>query len=379
MEEGRAMAMNELVIRNGTVVTASGIVEADIWIEDGKIKRVAKELLRVYRDTDQPLEEWDASGMYILPGFLALPDKSYAKIRSLEEYLHAVRSLAANGYTCMTDVLHVDPWKKSDQWRYQAAIHFNNVIDYTMVVEVSASQMARGLVRQLCLEGYRSIRVTVRKQEEINRLEWETFSPILTSYRVLLTLHIPDDSAISREEKRNMHRQWLRRCRFWQIRTWVKADWAQALESFDDFYHVYQVKGMTADHALRFLAEHPFRSLSVMASLDSVQVDLRRTKWLDAELLRLLVKLCSTNTAKALGLYPRKGCIIPGADADLLFVKKEQWLTKFDLYTILNFSEIRLPTSVMSNGKWIFAEQQFAATIGMGRCHLDIKPYNFVM
>lgn len=105
------MAMNELVIRNGTVVTASGIVEADIWIEDGKIKRVAKELLRVYRDTDQPLEEWDASGMYILPGFLALPDKSYAKIRSLEEYLHAVRSLAANGYTCMTDVLHVDPWK----------------------------------------------------------------------------------------------------------------------------------------------------------------------------------------------------------------------------------------------------------------------------
>ncbi|MEJ8544850.1 amidohydrolase family protein [Brevibacillus borstelensis] len=373
------MAMEEMVIRNGTVVTASGIVEADIWIEGGKIKRVAKDRLSSYRKNGQPPQEWDAAGMYILPGFLSLPDKAFTKIRSPQDYLSAVRSLVAFGYTSMADLLQIDSWKKPDQWCYQAAVHYNNVIDYTIVVEIPARQMTHGLIRQLCAEGYRSIRMTVHKPEEIFRLEWETFSPLLASYKVLLTLHIPDDTGITREEKRNILRHWLRHCRVWHIRTWVKADWTLAVEAPHSFYHLYQIKGMAVDHALRLLHEQPFRPLAVMASLEAVQVDLKRKRWQEAELLRLLVKLCSTNTAKALGLYPRKGCIVPGADADLLFLKKEQLLTKFDLYTILNFSELRLPTSVMSNGKWIFAQQEYAATIGMGRCHRDIKPYNFVM
>lgn len=374
------MTMEETVIRNGTIVTANGMMERDLWIRGGKIIRIAKDVLGAKRIGKKGgVQEWDATGMYVLPGFVAMPDTPVVKQRKKTDYLAAERNLVAFGYTCKAEMLPLRPWRNAAQRRYQSVIHYNSMIDYTLMVEVSAPLLDIHLLRQLCAEGYRIIRVRIRHPEEIFRLDWETLSPTLTSYKVLLTLAVPEESGFSREERKRISSLWLHRCRYWQIRTWVQAEGDLPVEEEHSFYHLYQAEGVTCDQALRSFIHTPFQPLSVMAGLDSVHIDLRRMRCRGEELLSALVKLCATNTAKAMGLYPRKGSISLGADADLLFLKKEQWLTKFDLSTILKFSEIRLPTSVMSNGKWILHGEQFSPMIGMGRCLLHTKPYSFVM
>ncbi|USG63497.1 amidohydrolase family protein [Brevibacillus ruminantium] len=373
------MTTEEIVIRNGTIVTASGVFERDIWVQDGVIRRIAKDRLGASRICKSEGKEWDASGMYIVPGFLTLPGKSPSPQRKLPDYLETVRKLVRFGYTSMSEIQPIDPWKNAAQRRYQTVIHYNSLIDYTFVAEVPASMMNKRITLQLCAEGYRIIRVVIRKLEDFTRIDWETISPFLTSYRVLLILHVPANAGFSKEEKQRISGLWLDRCRYWQIRTWVKTESELAAEETQSFYHLYQLDGLSCDLALRSMIHTPLRGLSVMAALDRVQVDARRLRGREEEVLRALVKLCSTNMAKALGLYPQKGSITPGADADLVFIKKEQWLTKFDLSTILKFSEFLLPTSVMSNGKWILQDDTFASTIGMGRWLRDIKPYRFVI
>lgn len=373
------MGQEEVVIRGGNVVTSYGIIEADVWISRGIIRRIAKDSLpKAVMGKARP-HEIDASGMYLLPGFVAMPERPHGRTRRLPEYLDAIRLLIRQGYTCLVDTLQPEAWMDHSQVRYQTAMHFNNLIDYTLLVELPASWLNGKTVRRWCGEGYRLLRVVVHRPEELFRIDWETISPLLTSYKVMLQLRVPKEAKLHHEERLRLHRQWLSLCRHWKIRTWVEGDPALDLKDCDPYYHVFRLRGEQCERALRQLVGHWFRSLPVVAALDEVQVDLRHTDYDPESLLCLLVRVASTNAAKAAGLYPRKGRIMPGADADILFLKKEHWLTNFALSTILNLSEFFLPTSVMSNGKWLYRNQCYASTIGMGRCLLDIKPYNYVI
>lgn len=51
----------DLIIRNGTIVTASDIIQADVAIESGKVKQTGQGLGPAAR-------EIDATGKYLFPG-----------------------------------------------------------------------------------------------------------------------------------------------------------------------------------------------------------------------------------------------------------------------------------------------------------------------
>lgn len=91
--------------------------------------------------------------------------------------------------------------------------------------------------------------------------------------------------------------------------------------------------------------------------------------------LELLARIVSTNPAKLFGLYPRKGVIQPGADADLVVIDPSQRrvIRAADQHTTANYSlyegrEVKgWPVLTTVRGRVVLDGQTLAATAGHGR------------
>jgi dihydropyrimidinase len=87
------------------------------------------------------------------------------------------------------------------------------------------------------------------------------------------------------------------------------------------------------------------------------------------------VALTSTNPAKIFGLYPRKGTLAPGSDADVVIwdadvkvkygVSKAQHRTDYNLFE--NWELVGFPEKVFLRGKLIVDGQQWLGKAGMGQ------------
>lgn len=369
----------ETVIRGGTVVTALGLVETDLWIANGKIWRWGRDTLKKKRNAKMPIEI-DATGMYLLPGFISFESGSPLQRTTGDQYLQAMRKLVKSGCTSFVDKLAVETWMNHSQLRYLQSCHYNSLIDYVWQIGLDAARLTPGEVMKWCRQGYTSIHLTVQHKGNISTIDWETISSALTSYRTMLHLHLPPKGINGKNEREEIRNRWLDITRSWKLRTVVEQHHpVGGWELADPFYQLFLLGTEQTDRGMRTLYHKWYGTCPVAASIQDIVIDNRR-QWCDREeLLSLLVRLASRNVAKAVGLYPRKGTLAPGADADIIFLNKEIWLTKRDLSTILKFSEIDLPTSVMSNGKWIYRDMSFIPTVGMGRCLSGTRPYSYVI
>ncbi len=94
------------------------------------------------------------------------------------------------------------------------------------------------------------------------------------------------------------------------------------------------------------------------------RLSLRKAAWYLAE-----------GPARAFGLFPRKGAIVPGADADLLLwdPRIERTVTADTLHMATDFSPYEghalsgSPVSVLSRGDWLMRDGELLATPGRGR------------
>lgn len=91
--------------------------------------------------------------------------------------------------------------------------------------------------------------------------------------------------------------------------------------------------------------------------------------------LNRMVELLSTNPARLMGLYPRKGTIAPGSDADLVIFDPEAKLvlsaqthhTKVD-YNLFEGREVTgVPITVLSRGQTVIENRVFVGKAGNGK------------
>lgn len=377
--EGRAVENVDMLIRGGTVITPFGAHEADIWIENGKIRRVAKDTLKKKQRKDVTEHIFDASHYYIVPGFLTLANMQVNRIRSAGAYLAQIRALMSKGITYLVDTIQVEAWMKEEQLLYQLTTHYNSPIDYSIQLGLTASQLRPRTMREYCNLGFRLFQVTVRDIREIQQINWDALLPIFHQAKPFIQLRIAEEAQLPAEQKKEIIREWLDDCRYRKVRTFVKGLDPIEVSERESYYHISLASGDACTNLFHYLAKNWYHYLPVISPLDQLILHQSRRRWDPENLLSLLVRVASANMAKAIGCYPRKGSLLPGADADLCLLQKDAWLTNISLSTILNFSEICLPARVMSKGRWLYQEGEFTPVLGIGSCLFDIKPYNYVI
>lgn len=91
--------------------------------------------------------------------------------------------------------------------------------------------------------------------------------------------------------------------------------------------------------------------------------------------LERFVEVISTNAAKIFGMYPQKGCIMPGSDADIMIINpnKEMTISKENLLTKAGYSPFEgykckcVIDTVISRGRIIAKENEFLGNKGDGK------------
>lgn len=88
-----------------------------------------------------------------------------------------------------------------------------------------------------------------------------------------------------------------------------------------------------------------------------------------------LVQLCSTNPAKLFGLFPQKGCIVVGADADIVIfdptkektIHTDELQSNSDWSPFEGFKLIGFPEVTLCRGKVVSREGKFTGNTGYGK------------
>ncbi len=98
------------------------------------------------------------------------------------------------------------------------------------------------------------------------------------------------------------------------------------------------------------------------------------------------VALTSTNPAKIFGLYPRKGALLPGSDADIVVWDPNHQLTygvahahhrtDYNLYE--GWDLVGFPEKVYLRGQLIVDGERWFGRAGMG-CYLHRQPHALVI
>ncbi|MGO0061025.1 amidohydrolase family protein [Brevibacillus fluminis] len=375
------MGQDILQIRGGTIVSAYGMRVADLWVQDGKVKRISCETPEaVVPRYAAHVETIDATDYYIMPGFVSFTRMQARQLRDAHHYMETIFGFIQKGITMLIDTIALEPWMDHKQSVYQLATHFNSPLDYACQFSLEAGQCTPKRVRELAgVGGVRLVQIRVRDAAELDKLDWDKLAVILHFYRLSLELHVVNREELAQEQRREIIGRWLYHTQRGKIHSLIGQ--ANPFDlSINAPYYANTLLDVKQCHAVfAYLIAHWHNYLPVMCGPEQIVLPPKRRAWNPDDVLPLIARLASANAAKAAGCYPQKGAILPGSDADLLFLHKDEWLTNFDLSTNLNFSENCLPARVMSRGRWVYQDGVHQATPGSGKLLRGLKPFSYML
>jgi dihydropyrimidinase len=150
----------DLVVKNGTIATASDVFRADIGVKDGRIAAIGKELGMGYR-------EIDAYGQLVLPGGIDshchIEQKSSLGVMTADDFFTGTRSAACGGTTTIIPFAaqHRGMSVRQVVKEYHDCAGPKAVIDYAfhLIISDPTEQVLCQELPELIANGYTSFKI----------------------------------------------------------------------------------------------------------------------------------------------------------------------------------------------------------------------------
>jgi len=188
----------DLIIRSGTVVTASEIYQADVGVEAGKVKQIGQGL-------GPAAQEIDASGKYLFPGGVDVHthvDFELLGHRSADDFYSGTLSAACGGVTTIVDYALPEPGQSIqgsiEAWQKKA--HGKAVIDYGLhpaILDPTPQIIAE--MADAVADGYTSFKLFMIGMARFDELAPQYLKVIAQAGRLgaLTNIHAEDQCLIS--------------------------------------------------------------------------------------------------------------------------------------------------------------------------------------
>lgn len=446
---------HELVVRGGTVVTATESVRADVGVDGGRVTTLAPSLPTGRR-------EIDATGLLVLPGGVDVHthlDAEVGGVRSVDDFESGTAAAACGGVTTICDYA----WQARGQsltgaveaWKTKAVGRAH--VDYGFHVIVSdASDRTLAEIPRLVDIGYPSLKVFMINEFGIGDQAMVRVLDAARKVGVVVNVHAENGDMLD-HCTRNLLAAGRRDPRYYPASRPVLAeaeatrraiDYAALVDAEIYIVHLSCAAALEAVSAARrrgvrvwaetrpiylalteeryaaggaeaakFVGAPPLRTARDQAALweglrsgDIQAIGSDNTSWtveqkaagardftrvpygvpgLETEMpviysegvsasrisLQTFVAAFSTNPARIFGLYPQKGTIAVGSDADMVLfdpvgkgVVDERQLHSRAGYDPFNGFELRgMPTLTLSRGEVVARQGQLVSQAGRGR------------
>src|ERR671935_240463 len=326
-----------VLIKGGRIITAADDYVADIYVEDETVTLIGEAL-------DQPADKTiDATGKYVLPGCVdphTHLDMPFGGTTTIDDVESGQTAAAFGGTTCHVDFIIQPPGSTFadaiEEWRGKA--NGKQVIDmgYHMAV-TDLRERGWDVWGETCTQ-YFFVDYTYLERPNFEGAKYVYTPPPRdkTNQDVLWNAVRTDIlSAVSTDH-----------CAFlWD---------GQKTMGRDDFSKIPN-GGPGLENRLQMIHEFGVRAGRIS--------------------LNRMVELLSTNPAKYFGLYPRKGTLAVGSDADVVVFDPEKRVTissatdhsRVD-YNLFEGTEVRgAPEVVLLRGQVLVANDQLVAAPGVGQ------------
>ena len=390
--------MMDLLIKNGTIVTATESFVADLAVKDGKITAIGKDL-----DTDAK-EIVDATGKLVLPGaidahtHMAMP---FGGTVSADSYLAGTRAAACGGVTTIFDypVQHAGETILGLVNSKRKVLEKEACVDYAMhccITNLNDGEILDELEKAVA-EGITSFKCFLVYKKEGMMVDDATLARLLLRSKELgamINVHAENPDLIDlnienflKEGKTSAWYHYLSRPEYVEAEADQRAvHWAKHLDALWEAIKDGFIDTIATDHC-------PFQSYEKDWGKDDFTkipngcagVENMYPYMLDAAnsgkiTFEKVVELCSANPAKIFGCTD-KGSLSIGKDADIVIYDKDKDFTisvsnmHSDCdHTIWEGKKLHgYPVQTYLRGKLVYDNGEFVGTPGMGQ-YIKRKP-----
>src|SRR5258708_54952 len=352
-----------LLIKNGRFITACDDCVADVYCEDGTIAAIGKDLPSHRYQAERTI---DAAGQYVLPGGIDVHthlDMPFGGTTSTDDFETGTIAAAFGGTTCLVDfaIQYRGQTMRHalDEWMKKAA--GKAVADYSFHMIVTALPDA-GLVDIVHLSSADAL----QKVREASDMGLPAYAETCPQYLFLSYDNYEEpgfDGAkyvMSPPLREKWHQDVL-----WK--GLAKND-LQVISTDHCPFCMKEQKELGQDD----FSKIPNGAPGVETRLTLVHNGGGRQNRIS---LNRFVELCSTTPAKMFGLFPRKGTIAVGSDADIVVFdpKKKQTLSAKTLHMRVDYNPYEgtvvegAPSVVISQGNVIIEGEKFVGKKDAGR------------